>query len=205
MTFPTKKVVREVSIDEIVASWLKAEWHKACYDLYRSDDIEQIIASPDISNETENRLRNSILSIDRGVMLKELPENVIWYEIQYAKEDVSRTFLINTTWCRDITRESCLLSDAARILMFTYKTNQIIQEYCQVLGTLLPMVKFSETEIVLVGRNLDDIFVVLEGNHRMVALFDKLQENSKESILFKRSFLGISSNLSESLFPRLES
>lgn len=59
--------------------------------------------------------------------------------------------------------------------------------------------KLPVPELILVARNPQGPFVVIEGNHRLVVYFYLLQ-NNKLDWLMKKGYLGVSNNLPGNLF-----
>ena len=66
LNYKTKSVIKEITKDEIIASWLKSEWYKDCYKSKRNISTNKIVSFPDITNSSENVMRESLLRIHRG-------------------------------------------------------------------------------------------------------------------------------------------
>lgn len=197
--WPIKELKEEKSFNEIVASWLKCEWHYPFYILKRKIIPKKIINQPTFSN-SENKIRLKLLCSNRGHMIKQLPKDTKWYSIVFKKKDIPRTSLIpmKKGWTFKITKGTCMLKDALNKenwnLINTEDRNRIQNIY----SSFKKSISNKEIRLILLASSPNSLFSILEGNHRSVALATKSLENNQKSLIIP-SYLGISQKMKRCL------
>ena len=198
--FQPKGNISEVSYNEVVASWLKGEWHYSCFDARRYDVEDRIIREPDLSNPKENALRLELLTSNRHSILDKLSEDIKWYSISYSHDDIDRTYLISPTkWCAQFSGGSFALKDAACDLekklpnMSPPDAEKIRQIYDSMNSE-----KIQSQKLIFVASSDTSPFTVIEGNHRLIAMLNKAQELAIDPIMYK-AYLGISPGMKSSI------
>ncbi len=190
------KELQEVSFNEVIASWLKDEWHYPFYDDKRNIVPERIIISPDLLNLGENKIRYDLLSANRIPILKNLPEDIRWFAVPFIKHDIERAFLITTSWCREISTGTFALKDALDNLhKKLYKINDITIECMESIKESATVEKISNTKLIFVASHLEGNMTVIEGNHRLIAMTSKALEIDKVDPIFNKVYVGISEKI----------
>ncbi|MFA6524005.1 MAG: hypothetical protein WC264_00870 [Candidatus Paceibacterota bacterium] len=189
--------MKEKSFDEVVANWLKDEWHYSNHDKYREYVSEDLILNPNLKNQKENKKRFDLLMSYRSNIISQLPTDTKWYLAKLTKEDIKRTFLIPMTkgWVAQITNKTCCLIDAIN-KTFWSATNQIDIERIEKIKTKLND-KNVNTRLIFISSSKNSSFTCIEGNHRLIAITAKALENYNSNIILNEIYLGIS--------PKMES
>src|SRR3954454_6662447 len=87
--YATLSVVRSLSEHEVIAEFLRSEFHHPEFEEYRSD-FERLVNQPDLDSHRENALRRALLFLRRGAMWRELPEDTLWFEVRLNRQDLER-------------------------------------------------------------------------------------------------------------------
>lgn len=177
MIFPKKKTFKKLTIHDVIASWLRDEWHYRMYDKKHTPEIEKIVLTPNTEHEKENELRRKLLSLKRGKMLDQIPKDTTWYLAELTQEDFNRSFLINTTWCRDLTNNSCKITELIKNIdrNLQDKENEHIEKI-KGIKQKATLESISNTTLILIGPDLNSAFTVIEGNHRIIGILSTLKE-----------------------------
>ena len=114
MTWPTKKLGKQKTFDEIVHSWLKDEWFLSHYNQLRQNIPPNIVENPNFLNAEENKTRLELLRYVRRPMVDPLPNSTEWYVTDFNKEDLNRTFIVPSSDWLPITNNSYRILEAVK-------------------------------------------------------------------------------------------
>lgn len=87
--YPNLSVVRTLNEQEVIAEFLRSEFHHPEFEEYRLD-FGHLVRNPDLKNHRENALRRALLFLRRGAMWRELPENTEWFQVELCRSDLNR-------------------------------------------------------------------------------------------------------------------
>ncbi|MDB4984750.1 MAG: hypothetical protein JWM20_929 [Patescibacteria group bacterium] len=187
---------QEVRFDEVVASWLRDEWHYACYDKMRTDENNAIVNEPDLSDLAHNEIRHELLAFNRHPILDHLPTGMKWHSGTFTEKSARECNLISTTWCKVLSGGSLKLVDAVEHFHHTsQKINPGDKEKIISIKSAMAGKDPEDTVLVFVGESFEGPFTAIEGNHRLVATALACKE-SKSNLHFKKSYFGIFPNVS---------
>lgn len=163
-----KKLLR-VSEAEVLAEFLKAEFYREEYDGDRQR-FEAIVYSPNLADENENAVRRALLFRRRGPMLRELPEDTQWWEIELEPEELDRINVFpRAQWRRISDGNFQALHVAKRIRgqLDDGKSSELLAKI-HILRTNM-QIDGPKSTVVLIGVDEEHAITLLEGNHRFVS------------------------------------
>lgn len=163
-----KKLLR-VTEAEIFAEFLKAEFYRAEYDGDRQK-FEDLVYNPNLANEDENAVRRALLYRRRGPMLRELPEDTQWWEIDLEPEELERINVFpRAQWRRlsDGNFQALHVAERIRGQLDDGKSSELLAKI-HILRTNM-QIEGPKSTVVLIGIDEDHPVTLLEGNHRFVS------------------------------------
>ncbi len=161
--------LRRVTEAEVIAEFLKNEFYQEEFHHDR-DNFEQLVLEANVTNETENALRRALLFRRRGHMWRELPADTQWWEVEIEPSDLNLIRVFPRAQWRRVADGSFLLRDIVnriRTTRFSGKTRDFISKV-QALSYRL-RVENDNSSVLLIGRDEQNPFTILEGNHRLTA------------------------------------
>ncbi len=175
------KIVKDISEDEVIAVFLKAEigsfrfGNKIFDELEKDNTSREIIDHPDISSQEDNHYRKTLLGKYRGYGLnKELFENfptdVSWKRVALNKEDLEKVKYINYDYWVELSNGSRVVKDGAKSILAGVEIfKQSNKNFFEAAESLKQGAVFPEP--ILVAKNEKTGLVVLEGHLRLTAYF----------------------------------
>jgi len=163
------KKLRRITEAEVIAEFLKNEFYQEEFHRDRSN-FEQLVLEADVTNETENALRRALLYRRRGHMLRELPADTQWWEVQIEASDLNLVRVFPRAQWRRVAGGSFLLRDIVeriRTVRFSGRTRDFISKV-QALSYRIRLEK-DASSVMLIGVDEERPFTILEGNHRLTA------------------------------------
>lgn len=171
--------IRDVSEDEMIAIFLKAEINSTrfCDKLklhIQQEKIDsQIVQEPDWHNASENAIRRKLLGVYRGYgenrdYFPGFPIDVRWELTRISKEELERVRYINWEYWLDLTDGTRMAVDGARNALEGKVVYDVSPNWLVSLtnalrqGTIFP-------PLILVATDLDAPLVVMEGHARLTA------------------------------------
>jgi O-antigen/teichoic acid export membrane protein len=167
-TYPNLALRRKLSEDEVMAEFLKSEFHHAEFDEYRSQ-FGRLVNRPDLNSSKENAARKALLFLRRGAMWRELPGDTQWFEVELSVEDLKRIRFFPRAHWRKVANGSFYLVDVVeRIRVKLAGAAQ--GEFFDKLRLLSYSVQDNVNRtVILIGADEQSALTILDGNHRMAA------------------------------------
>ena len=172
--------LRRVTEQEVIAEFLKSEFHHAEFHDYRQR-FEHLVLQADVTNAAENALRRALLYRRRGHMWHELPAGTEWWEVQIDPPDLKRIRVFPRAHWRRIANGSFFLLDVtARIRARSFARR--IQECVTKVEAIIDSLRRGESLgcALLIGVDESKLLTILEGNHRLTAAlldYDNVPQN----------------------------
>lgn len=163
-----KKLLR-VTEAEMLAEFLKAEFYHSEYDGDRQK-FEDIVFNPNLAHEGENALRRALIYRRRGPMLRELPEDTQWWEIQLEPEELDRINVFPRAQWRSLSDgnfQALHVAERIRGQLDDGKSSELLAKI-HVLRTSMQM-DGPKSMVLLIGIDESHAVTLLEGNHRFVS------------------------------------
>ncbi len=89
LTYTGLSVVRSLNEHEVIAEFLRSEFHHPEFEEYRKE-FARLVRNPDLTSHRENALRRALLFLRRGAMWRELPEDTKWFQVNLCRSDLTR-------------------------------------------------------------------------------------------------------------------
>lgn len=167
--FPRIQKRSAVSEENIVAEFLKNEFHHPEFDEYR-DKFASLVLKADTTNSDENALRRALLFLRRGAMWRELPDDTRWFEVELTRRDLDRVRVFPRANWQEIAQGSFYLTDIVERIRAESDNHEGDEFYgkLQLLSTKVQETGVNPT-ILLIGADERKPLTVLDGNHRITA------------------------------------
>ena len=200
------KIIKEISEDEFVASFLKMEIDSERFGDRYLPQIEKdgrdrkIVDSPDFSNKEENMYRRFLLEKARGYKINKLlfvnfPNDVKWFRAQFTKEDLQNSKFLKYSYWIKVSSGSRKAADAAKTIKSGIEIfDQPNKIYFKAAEAIRNGVKLPE--LIFVGKDEDSELILLEGHLRLTSYF-LVYEHIPELL---ECIVGFSPNISKWIF-----
>jgi O-antigen/teichoic acid export membrane protein len=167
--FQPARVIRSVSEDEVIAEFLKSDFHSPVFRRYQ-ESLGEVVSTPDLANAGDNAKRRALLFIRHLALWKEIPAGTKWFEVEIKEADLGyiRAFPrahwrklahgnFSMTKVTEGMRSRQHLVDAPFLTKMASIGDQLLQE------------DPGFSAVILIGLNEREPLTVLDGNHRLVA------------------------------------
>lgn len=163
------RVIRKVSEDEVIAEFLKSDFHRPEFQAYR-ESLGAIVARPNFNDPVENTKRRALLFRRHLSLWAEIPGDTSWFEVEVNYPDIDYVRAFPRAQWRKLARGNYSVTEiAGRVLAqrgslpdnFMSKIDRIAGE--------LACGSNGFGAVILIGRTESEPVTVLDGNHRLVA------------------------------------
>ena len=168
-SYPALAIARSLSEHEVIAEFLRSEFHHPEFEEYRSD-FENLVVRPDLNSHRENALRRALLFLRRGAMWRELPEDTHWFQVKLNGKDLERIRFFPRAQWRRVAEGSFYLTDMIECLRMKWQESPH-DEFFQKLRRISDPVRQGSVNptVLLIGVDERSPLTILDGNHRMAA------------------------------------
>jgi len=157
---------RPLSQQEVIAEFLKNEFHHPEFDDYRIR-FEHVVTRPDMNDSNENGLRRALLFLRRGPMWRELPNDTQWWEVELTRHDLSRVRVFPRAQWRRLAHGNYYLTEIAD-RMREELDGSANDEFFSKLRRL-GQAEIVNSTVLLIGIDEKQPLTILDGNHRVAA------------------------------------
>jgi O-antigen/teichoic acid export membrane protein len=169
LTYSALRVGRTLAEEEVIAEFLRSEFHHPEFDEYRHQ-FDDLVQHPDLSSSRENAVRQALLFLRRGPMWRELPADTTWYDVELRSEDLSRVRFFPRAQWRRVAQGSFYLTDVVeriRIQLESPSHNAFFGKL-RVLSSSVQD-NLINPAVLLIGVDETGPLTILDGNHRIAA------------------------------------
>lgn len=184
--------LRPVREEEIVAEFLRGEFHHPEFDPYRRD-FGHLVEHGDLEDPHENFIRRTLLFHRRGRLWRELPADTEWWEIELRSRDLERLRLFpRNEWRRFAEGGFYLTKMIGRIEAELARGQQ--SRFLKKLGEIAIDLSGSHVPnaVLLIGTDEHHPLTIIEGNHRMAAAMLTMPKSTHHRFRF---YCGLSRNM----------
>jgi hypothetical protein len=163
------KRICQISEEEVISEFLKAEFYQVEYDRDRTL-FETIVYDPNLADAGENALRRALLFRRRATMWRELPPDTQWWEVELGPEESERVNVFPRAQWRTVARGDFNAVHVAERLRaeFNGRSPSPLALKIQALSSLMKH-DGPRSTVLLIGIDESRPVTLLEGNHRFVA------------------------------------
>ena len=183
-TYANLRVLRALSEQEVIAEFLRSEFHHPEFEEYRQE-FGHLVNNPDLDSHRENALRRALLFLRRGAMWRELPEDTQWFRVEVTRNDLARIRFFPRAQWRRVAEGSFFLTDMVECLRLKGQESPD-DEFFRKLDRMTQ--SMNETlvnpTVLLIGVDERGPLTILDGNHRMAAAMLAQPPDALESFQF---------------------
>jgi len=167
--FPDLRLGEPVSEAEVIAEFLKSEFHHVEFDEYRHQ-FNRLVQRPDLNDPRENAVRQALLFVRRGAMWRELPPDTQWFDVELSAEDMARVRFFPRAQWRRVANGSFYLVDVVKRIRrkLDESASSKFLDKLRLLSYSAPEEVVNRT-VILIGVDSRAPLTILDGNHRMAA------------------------------------
>jgi O-antigen/teichoic acid export membrane protein len=168
-TYAKLSVLRALSEHEVIAEFLRSEFHHPEFEEYRQE-FEHLVNNPDLDSHRENALRRALLFLRRGAMWRELPEDTQWFKVEVTIGDLARIRFFPRAQWRRVAEGSFYLTDMVECLRLKGQESPD-DEFFRKLERMTQSMHETlvNPTVLLIGVDERSPLTILDGNHRMAA------------------------------------
>lgn len=168
-TYPGLRVGRKLAEEEVMAEFLRSEFHHPEFDEYRNQ-FDHLVRNPDLASPRENAVRQALLFLRRGPMWRELPADTVWYEVHLSQDELDRIRFFPRAQWRRVAQGSFYLTDVVERIRIQLKA-PTRSNFFGKLRLLSSSVQDNlvNPSVLLIGVNETGPLTILDGNHRIAA------------------------------------
>jgi O-antigen/teichoic acid export membrane protein len=169
LTYSALRVGRTLAEEEVIAEFLRSEFHHPEFDEYRHQ-FDHLVRHPDLNSSRENAVRQALLFLRRGPMWRELPADTTWYEVELRPEDLSRVRFFPRAQWRRVAQGSFYLTDVVERIRIQLESSSH-NAFFGKLRILSSSVQDNliNPAVLLIGVDETRPLTILDGNHRIAA------------------------------------
>jgi O-antigen/teichoic acid export membrane protein len=169
LTYDTLRVGRRLAEEEVMAEFLRSEFHHPEFDEYRHQ-FDHLVRDPDLTSSRENAVRQALLFLRRGPMWRELPADTVWFEVDLRNEDLDRIRFFPRAQWRRVAQGSFYLTDVVERIRIQLESSSH-NDFFGKLRILSSSVQDNliNPAVLLIGVDETSPLTILDGNHRMAA------------------------------------
>ena len=169
MTRQPFRLIRPVTEDEVVAEFLKSDFHRHEFSEYHETMLD-LVRRPDLTNAEENAKRRALLFIRHFSLWKELPSETEWFQVEVTESDLDNIRIFpRAQWRRiaDGNFSATEVADGMRLRPHLLETSFLAK--IDAIGDQLRQPDPGLGAVILIGVSEDEPLTVLDGNHRLIA------------------------------------
>lgn len=168
-TYPELSIARAMSEKQVIAEFLRSEFHHPEFEEYRSE-FEYLVTRPNLDSDRENALRRALLFLRRGAMWRELPDDTQWFKVELTRNDLERIRFFPRAQWRRVAEGSFYLTDMVDCLRLEWQKSPE-HEFFRKLNRMTTSVQEGSVSptVLLIGVDAQSPLTILDGNHRMAA------------------------------------
>jgi hypothetical protein len=168
-TYRNLRLRRLLTEEEVMAEFLRSEFHHPEFDDYRQE-FQELVQRPNLNSSRENALRRALLFLRRGPMWRELPADTKWFEVGLERDDLERIRFFPRAQWRRAAQGSFYLKDVVERMRPKMKElgDDDFFRKLQLLSHSVEENLMNPT-VLLIGVDDTGPLTILDGNHRMAA------------------------------------
>lgn len=162
--------LRQVSEDEVMAEFLKSDFHNPDFEDYR-EALSTLVNKPDLSDPVENAKRRALLFIRHASLWRVLPEGTQWFEVTLRPIDLERIRVFPRSHWRKVAKGDFGITEVVREIAAGNCQDIVEEGFVQKIFEIRDWLEqdVDAGAVLLIGINERGPFTVLDGNHRLAA------------------------------------
>jgi O-antigen/teichoic acid export membrane protein len=163
------KLIRSVSEDEVIAEFLKSDFHASAFQAYHAS-MHQVVHRPNLEDTNENAQRRALLFIRHLALWKEIPTGTNWFEVEINESDLGQIRIFPRAQWRKLARGNFSVTEVAGALRA--RQDGVDAPFLSKLARIGDKLLEEDpgfSAVILIGLNESEPLTALDGNHRLVA------------------------------------
>jgi O-antigen/teichoic acid export membrane protein len=164
------RIIRRVSEDEVIAEFLKSDFHKPAFEDYQ-EVLRELVMKPDLDNSVENAKRRALLFIQHLSLWSELPKGTEWFEVEVGAADLAQIRVFPRARWRKLARGNFSLPTIVERIR-TFSSHNIVEDsFLSKIAAIRDWLQLDTNPgaVLLIGLHENEPLTILDGNHRLVA------------------------------------
>ncbi|HEY3705928.1 MAG TPA: oligosaccharide flippase family protein [Terracidiphilus sp.] len=162
------RLIRRVSEDEVIAEFLRSDFHCAEFQNYQS--MQELVGNPNFGDAEENSKRRALLFIRHLALWKELPADTEWYEVEVSDSDLENIRIFPRAQWRKVARGSFSAIEVAEGMRT--RKHLLEESFVKKINAMSECFREGAANfaaVILIGVSENEPVTVLDGNHRLTA------------------------------------
>jgi O-antigen/teichoic acid export membrane protein len=163
------RLIRRVSEDEVIAEFLKSDFHCPEFEQYH-EPLREIVVRPNFHDAVENAKRRALLYIRHLALWNEIPASTEWYEAELNEMNLDQIRIFPRAQWLKLARGNFSITAVTECVRARKHTMDApFLSKISAIGTKLLSEDVVFGAVLLIGVNENEPLTVLDGNHRLVA------------------------------------
>jgi len=168
-TYRPLRLIRRISEDEVIAEFLKSDFHYPAFKEYR-ESLGEIVVNPNLEDPDENAKRRALLFVRHLALWKEIPTDTEWYEVELDQSNLDRIRFFPRAQWRKLGRGKFSMAEILEGMSSRQHTvDALFLDKIAAIRRRLLQDDAGPGAIVLIGLSETDPITVVDGNHRLVS------------------------------------
>ena len=163
------RLVRRVSEDEVIAGFLKSDFHSPAFRDYQ-ETLREVVNNPDLDDAGENAKRRALLFIRHLSLWKQIPVGTEWYEMEIDETNLAQIRAFPRAQWRRLASGNFSITEVAEGMRT--RKHLIDGQFLAKIASIGDQLRLDDPgfgAVILIGRNESEQLTILDGNHRLVA------------------------------------
>jgi O-antigen/teichoic acid export membrane protein len=163
------RILRRVSENEVIAEFLKSDFHNPEFREYQRT-FREIVIKPNFNDAGENEKRRALLFLRHLALWKEIPNGTQWYEVELNEAGLDYVRVFPRAQWRNLAHGKFSITEVVENL---HERRQFLEasftSKISAIGDQLNRENARLGAVILIGLDENKPLAVLDGNHRLVA------------------------------------
>lgn len=168
-TFLPLKLIRTVSEDEVIAEFLKSDFHRPIFQDYQQD-LRDLVLHPDLDDARENAKRRALFFVRHLSLWNEIPAGTEWHEVHIRAEDLEQIRIFPRAQWRKVGKGNFRITNVVEL--FRGHEGMLGEQFQSKIAEIRELLLRDRSElgpVILIGVSNSGPLTILDGNHRLVA------------------------------------
>lgn len=163
------RLIRRVSEDEVIAEFLKSDFHSPAFHEYQ-ESLREIVRKPNFDDAGDNKRRRALLFLRHIGLWEEIPDETQWYEVEISDADLGHVRAFPRAQWRKLARGDFSITKIADVVRkLQQRVDTPFLAKLGAIGDRLGQRDPGFSAVILIGCNESERLTVLDGNHRLAA------------------------------------
>jgi O-antigen/teichoic acid export membrane protein len=168
-SFRPVRLIRRVSEDEVIAEFLRSDFHTSAFREYH-ESLQEIVSNPNFEDAQENAKRRALLFIRHLALWEEIPNETDWYEVEVCEANLGQIRVFPRAQWRKLANGNFSIGEiAAAMRTRRHLVDAPFLAKIASLGDQYHKEDPGFSAVILIGVTENEPLTVLDGNHRLVA------------------------------------